>query len=185
MYKVCSTCNSSPPLIICRRVMRIGLTCHNLISKKPSPEGYFLYLLNVYIRSTGAILTIIDPQTSLGKIRLRIGDWQSLPILPDSVILSALDDCQGNVPRAASLCAQYILGTLTAKTHRKLAQIETWSGEQFTNYVAFIKLTILNPNMMSVAPVPYTGNLEEHPLIEFVADWNAAHCPRPTNTAAF
>ena len=126
-------------------------------------------------------MTTVDPATPLGKIRLRIGDWQSLPILPDSVILSALDDCQGNVPRAASLCAQYVLGTLTAKTHRKLANIETWSNEQFDNYVRFIKLTILNPHNMSIAPIPYSGSTQDHPLIVFTADWNAAYSPRPAN----
>jgi hypothetical protein len=119
-------------------------------------------------------MTIIDPSTSLGKVRLRIGDWSDLPILPDEVINSALDDCQGYVPRAAQLCAQYILATLTAKTHRKLAQLETWSGEQFDNYVAFLKLTVLNPHVMSVAPVPYINVGTEHPLMKFVKDWNSS-----------
>lgn len=126
-------------------------------------------------------MTTIDPTTPLGKIRLRIGDWQSLPILPDSVIQSTIDDCQGNVPRAASLCAQYVLGTLTAKTHRKLANIEVWTNEQFDNYVKFIKLTILNPHNMSIAPIPYSGSTQDHPLIVFTADWNAAYNPRPAN----
>ena len=124
---------------------------------------------------------ILDPAAPIGKIRLRIGDWADLPILPDTVLQSALDDCNGNVPRAASLCAQYILATLTAKTHRKLANIEVWSNEQFTNYVQFIKLTILNPHTMTVAPVPYSNATEVHPLIAFTADWNAAYDPRVTN----
>lgn len=118
---------------------------------------------------------IIDPATPIGRIRLRIGDWASLPILPDTVIESALEDCNNNIPRTASLCAQYILGTLTAKTHRKLANIEVWSNEQFDNYVKFLKLTILNPHTMSVAPVPYTGVVSKHPLIKFTADWNRAY----------
>jgi len=117
---------------------------------------------------------IIDPKTPLGKIRLRIGDWSDLPILPDFVIDSALTDCQGNVPRAAALCAQYVLATLTAKTHKKLAQLETWSNEQFDNYVKFIKLTILNPNLMTTSPVPYSGMADTvHPLVQFQEDWNA------------
>lgn len=116
----------------------------------------------------------LDPSTPVGKIRLRIGDWSDLPILPDVVILSALEDCQNNVPRAASLCAQYVLATLTAKTHRKLSQIETWSNEHFNNYVKFLQLTVLNPNLMTVAPIPYSGMVEEtHPLMQFVKDWNA------------
>jgi len=121
-------------------------------------------------------MPVIDPSTPIGKIRLRIGDWRDITILPDSVIQSALDDCQGNVPRAASLSAQYVLATLTAKTHRKISQLETWSGEQFKNYVEFLKLTILNPNMMSTSPVPYTGNATgDHPLIAFVKQWNDSY----------
>jgi CHAD domain-containing protein len=69
-------------------------------------------------------MTVLDPTTPLGKIRLRIGDWHDLVILPDSVIQSALDDCQSSVPRAAALCAQYILATLTAKTHRSCRNLK-------------------------------------------------------------
>lgn len=119
----------------------------------------------------------IDPTTPLGKVRLRVGDWADLPILPDSVINAALTDNDNNVPRASALCAQYILGTLTAKTHRKLAQLETWSNEQFDNYVKFLKMTILNPNLMATAPVPYVNvdEEEQHPLIQFVEDWNESY----------
>lgn len=125
-------------------------------------------------------MPIIDPSTSIGKIRLRIGDWGDLPLLPDSVIQSALDDNQGNVPRAAALCAQYVLATLTAKTHRKLAQIETWGNEQFDNYVKFIKTTILNPHLASVAPIPYGGGTDtEHPLIKFTREWNEQYASVP------
>lgn len=121
-------------------------------------------------------MTVIDPSTPLGKIRLRIGDWSDLPILPDSVINSALTDCQSSVPRAAALCAQYILATLSFKTHRKLAQLETWSNEQFEHYVTFLKTTIMNPNLMTTSPIPYTGMVDvDHPLIVFVKEWNDSY----------
>lgn len=121
-------------------------------------------------------MPILDPTSPIGKVRLRTGDWQDLTILPDSVIESALEDCDNNLPRTAQLCAQYILATLTAKTHRKLAQLETWSNEQFENYVTFIKTTILNPNLMPVSPVPYDNTGEGNPLIQFVEDWNKSYC---------
>lgn len=121
-------------------------------------------------------MATVDPSTAVGKIRLRVGDWHDLPILPDSVIQSALTDCNDNIPRAAALCAQYILATLTAKTHRKLSNLEVWSNEQFDNYVKFIKLTILNPHLMSVAPVPYVGDRDkDHPLIKFTEQWNSEY----------
>lgn len=115
---------------------------------------------------------MIDPTTPVGKIRLRIGDWSDLPILPDVVIESALEDCQQNLPRASQLCAQYILATLTQKTHKKLNQVEMWSGEQFDNYIQFLKLTILNPAFMSVSPLPYGYENGDNPLIQFTELWN-------------
>lgn len=119
---------------------------------------------------------IIDPASHIGKIRLRIGDWSDLPILPDNVIDATYEDCQENIPRAAALCAQYILGTLTSKTHRKLAQIETWSGEHFNNYVQFLKTTVLNPHLMAIAPVPYSGTMDEdHPILKFQEEWNTEY----------
>lgn len=126
---------------------------------------------------------IIDPQTPIGKIRLRIGDWGELPLLPDSVLESALEDCNNNLPRAVVLCAQYVLGLLTARTHRKLATIEVWSNEQFYNYVQFIKLTVLNPHTMGISPIPYSGSAEENPLAKFQSDWNAEY--KTTDSTGF
>jgi hypothetical protein len=118
---------------------------------------------------------IIDPQTPIGKIRLRIGDWGDLPLLPDSVLESALEDCNNSLPRAAAMCAQYVLGMLTAKTHRKLANIEVWSNEHFSNYVQFLKMTVLNPHTMGVSPIPYAGEIKEHPLVTFTSEWNTTY----------
>jgi hypothetical protein len=120
-------------------------------------------------------MAVLDPTTPLGKVRLRVGDWHDLTILPDVVVQSALDDSNQNIPQAATLCAQYILATLTSNTHKKMYGMETWSGEQFDNYVKFLEMTILNPNFMPIAPVPYV-NVDPnnpHPFIEFINDWNS------------
>lgn len=114
---------------------------------------------------------VIDPTSAIGKIRLRTGDWSDLPILPDGVIQSALDDSTGNVPRAAALCARYILATLTSGQHRKLATLEIWGSERFHNYVKFIQLTILNPGIGDIAPVPYSSE-GRNTLQEFAEDWS-------------
>lgn len=128
-------------------------------------------------------MTVIDPSTPIGKIRLRTGDWADLVILPDEVIQSALEDCNDHIPRAAALCAQYILATLTAKTHRRISQVESWSNEHFDNYVKFLKLTVLNPNLMSTAPIPYGGDADKvHPLVAFQEEWNKAYCSNTTST---
>lgn len=128
-------------------------------------------------------MPVLNPASPVGKVRLRIGDWQDLVILPDAVIEQAIEDCDDNLPRASSLCAQYILATLTHKTHRKLTgQLEVWGSEQFDNYLKFLKATVLNPNLMDVAPVPY-DNSSANPLIEFVEEWNSQYSSVPIITS--
>jgi hypothetical protein len=125
-------------------------------------------------------MAILDPTTSIGKMRLRVGDFSDLPLMPDSVYKSALSDCGNSIPKASVLVAQYILGMLTAQTHQKLAQIEVFGAEWFQNYLAFVKATIANPNYMDIAPMPYVaqvknefGETTELPLVQFQKDWNA------------
>lgn len=122
---------------------------------------------------------ILDPRTPVGKMRLRVGDYSDLPLMPDAVYESALEDCQNSLPRACTLVATYILASLTGQTHEKLAQMEVFGNQWFENYLAFIKTTILNPNLMNIAPLPYTpltydewGNQVEVPLVQFQKDWN-------------
>lgn len=130
-------------------------------------------------------MTVIDPTSSLGKIRLRTGDWNDIVILPDVVIQSALDDCSNNVPRAAALCAQYILATLTGSTHRKLQSIEVWGKERFDNYLKFIQLTILNPNIAAIAPIPYSASgTEPHEIVQFISDWRKNYAITQSQTLA-
>lgn len=125
-------------------------------------------------------MPVLDPSSNVGKVRLRIGDWQDLVILPDAVIEQALADNENNLPRTAKLCAQYILATLTHKVHRKLTgQMEVWAGEEFDNYIKFLKATILNPNLMDTMPVPY-DNSSCNPLIDFVDQWNSAYSSTTT-----
>jgi hypothetical protein len=124
-------------------------------------------------------MAILDPTTNIGKLRLRVADWQDLQIFPDNVYQSALDDNQGSLPRAALLMAQYILASLTAQTHQKMYQVEVFGKEWFDNYVIFMKMTILNPNLMTIAPIPYGAGIVDavgkpivHPLVQFQKDWN-------------
>lgn len=117
-------------------------------------------------------MPVIDATSPIGKIRLRTGDWSDISILPDSVIQSALDDCNQSVPRATSLCAQYILGTLTSSVHKKMFSMEIWGKERFDNYLMFIRTTILNPSLATLAPIPYGANDDvPNDIIQFLEDW--------------
>lgn len=120
-------------------------------------------------------MALIDPQTNIGKIRLRAGDWSDLEMLPDSVYQSTLDDTNNNVPKSAVIIAQYILAMLTRKTDRKLQQLEVFGSQVFEQYLEFLKLTILSPNqLINVAPLPYAPHVFDGYTSEaFIRDWNA------------
>jgi hypothetical protein len=129
----------------------------------------------------------IDPTTNIGKLRLRVADTGDLAIFPDSVYQAVLSETSNNLPQAAIIMAQYILGTLTTKTHRKLAQLEVWGQEAYKNYKDFLLLTVTNPHFMNLAPIPYGSGSEEqvHPLIQFQEDWNKSYHITQSQQLAF
>lgn len=116
----------------------------------------------------------IDFSSNIGKVRLRIGDTGDLPFLPDEVINNTLVDTNNSLPKAAQVCAQYILAMLAFKTHKKMVQLEIWGAEGFSNYRTFLLDTISNPAFMSYSPIPYgvQSEGEENPIKEFMENWN-------------
>jgi len=54
----------------------------------------------------------IDPTTNEGKLRLRLGDWRDITLLPSSVYQQTLTDCNNNLNKATAILAQYILAIL-------------------------------------------------------------------------
>jgi len=119
---------------------------------------------------------MLDINTDVGRVRLRTGDYQSLPYLPDEVYQQAIDDASGNLPQAAKVCATYILGLLAHKTHRKLNQLEVWGNEAFAQYKEYLILTIKDPAFMEgFAPIPYAATADFSPIADFQANWNKTY----------
>lgn len=115
---------------------------------------------------------IIDANTDLGRLRLRVADFGDIALLPDSVYSQTLEDKGGNLNAAAKTCAMYILGILSQKTHRKLAQLEIWGAEAFENYKTFLLLTVSNPALMDCSPIPYSSAEAFSPILDFQKNWN-------------
>lgn len=113
---------------------------------------------------------MLDPKTPIGKIRLRIGDWGDIPILPDSVIVSALEDSEYHLPSTAKLCAGYVLAVLSQRTHKRALQVEVWGAEAFTNYLKFIHTILVDPNISDIAPIPYAPTAKNE-ILKFMDEW--------------
>ena len=117
----------------------------------------------------------IDASSSIGKVRLRVGDWQDLVILPDSVYQVTIDENNGNLPAASVTIAQYLLAIFSQKSHKKLAQMEIWNDTVYKNYKDYLISVISNPSLMSYTALPYLITddcVGDSPLKDFVNDWN-------------
>lgn len=119
-------------------------------------------------------MTVIDPYTDLGKLRLRVADFGDIPYLPDSVYLQTLTDKNDNLYESAKTCAMYILGMLSFKTHRKMGlSLEVWGAEAFANYKEFLMLTVKDPAFMDISPLPYSAASDcPSPILLFQESWN-------------
>lgn len=120
-------------------------------------------------------MTVIDPTTNLGRLRLRCADFSSIPYLPDSVYLQTLVDQGNDLPRTAKICATYILGMLAFKTHRKMGlQLEVWGREAFESYKEYLLMLVSNPAFMDVSPIAAVSLVsgQRNVLADFVSDWN-------------
>lgn len=115
---------------------------------------------------------IIDPTTDVGRLRMRVADVGDISYFPDNVYVSVLADNNGNLPRAAKAIACFILGILSQRVHKKLAQIEIFGAEAATAYKEFLLLTFTNPNFMDFSPLPYSASLAFQPILQFQSDWN-------------
>lgn len=127
----------------------------------------------------------IDFSSDVGKLRLRVADISSLPYLPDEVYVNTLADNSNNLPRSAATIAGYILGLLSHKTHRKLAQLEVFGSDAFKQYKEFLILTFKDPMFMQFSPIPVGPGTTTHPLIEFQNSWNRQYAVTQSQQMSF
>lgn len=126
-------------------------------------------------------MPIIDPTSSLGKVRLKTGDTRDIPILPDEVIEQVLLDSNNNLRQAVVTCAQYILATLAFDGQAKMGVVEVFGNQVFSQYKQYLLLILKDPSLNQVCPIPYVAGADEvHPILQFKEDFTNAQ-NRPTS----
>lgn len=108
----------------------------------------------------------IDVNTPEGRIRLRVGDIQDVPILPDSIYTYYYQVNNSNENRTIVSIAYAILAALSQNTRERLDRIEYYGQEAFDNYLKFINVLIKDPRTsMTIAGV-YCGGLSKEDMRE-------------------
>ena len=130
------------------------------------------------------MMTIIDPTTAVGRLRLSVSDFSDLPMLPDVVYTQTLIDKGNNENLARQVIAGYILGILSQRGHSKLQYIEIHGNQVFDQYLKFIKEILRNPYSSGTSPIPYSnvitdacGNTVKNPIVQFQEDYKATQTP--------
>jgi hypothetical protein len=118
-------------------------------------------------------MPVIDINSPVGMLRLRLGDTRDVPILPDEVIQQALDTNNGNMKAATKLCGQYILATLAFDSQQSLGVITVYGNQVFNQYKEYLMMVVKDPNFSSISPIPYGGSDGcESPIVRFTKDWH-------------
>lgn len=126
-------------------------------------------------------MTVIDPTTNLGRVRLAVGDWRDVPILPDSVINQVLADSGNNLRTAIRTCGSYILATLAFDGQAKMGIIETYGNHVFKQYQEYLYMVVKDANMNGICPIPYSSSgTTLHPILQFEQDFYNSY-NRPTS----
>lgn len=128
-------------------------------------------------------MALIDPTTNEGKLRLRLGDWKDLLLLPSSVYQQTLDDNNNDLTACTRVLAQYILAILTQSTRSKLGILESYDNQAFEQYRQFIIDTVSNPAIMNINPIAIQcgDTTQPNPLIDFQDLWNAGYVSGTVN----
>lgn len=87
----------------------------------------------------------LDLSSPVDRIRLLLGDWQDVEILPDVVYEYALTKHSNNERGAAVEVAYNILAVLAQNTHSRIDRIEMYGNQAFEQHLRFIKEFIRSP----------------------------------------
>lgn len=120
-------------------------------------------------------MALIDINSPVGMLRLRVGDTRDIPVLPDEVYEQALEQNNGNLKAAAILCGQYILASLAFDGQQQMGIIQIWGQQVFKQYKEYLTMVVKDPAFSSVSPIPYSGSNGTCPVIEFKKDWDRAY----------
>lgn len=118
-------------------------------------------------------MALIDPTTAIGMVRLRIADVSDVPYLSDTVIQSSLDNASGNVAKASTVCALYVLGIISQQVDRRMGlQLVVNGSQAYKAYKDFLLTTVSNPYLIDFSPIPWAAESCQLPdLVQFASDF--------------
>ena len=117
---------------------------------------------------------MLDPTSNIGKVRLRVGDYQDYPMqfFPDSVYQTALDDSDNSVTRAARTVGYYILALMTQTSNVTLGVLAIYDGDTAKAYTEYLKMMIKDSTFNGLCPIPYFGGADTpNPVVEWNNTW--------------
>lgn len=117
---------------------------------------------------------MLDPTSNIGKVRLRVGDYQDPPMqfFPDSVYTSALEDNNQNIARASKAVACFILAQMCQQGNIVLGPLSLYDADMAKSYQVYLNMIIKDSSFSGFAPIPYFGGADTpNPVVEWNNTW--------------
>lgn len=107
-----------------------------------------------------------SPATNMvDRVRLAVGDiWDDMEILKDADYEYFLMKYEGNERRAAMDAARAIMFKVSRFSRERTGDIEVYGSEWFKNYLAALKLILVNPDIAVSVAVPYAGGISKRDM---------------------
>lgn len=115
-------------------------------------------------------MATIDMSKPVDRMRMRLGDWDDVTILPDHVYEYYLTANDNNEKAATVEAAYAILAILTHNTRERLDRLEFYSQQQFDQHLTLIREYIRNPNSSFNTAGIYAGGVDREEFLNNLAD---------------
>ena len=109
-------------------------------------------------------MTLDLANSSIDRVRLRLGDTSCPYILDDQSIEYYITKNSGNENRAYRELLTVVLFSLSRYTRERAGDVEVYGNEYFRQYYDAVKLALSNPELNYIVAMPFAGGISRNDM---------------------
>lgn len=122
-------------------------------------------------------MTLDLANSSIDRVRLRLGDTNCPYILDDQSIEYYITKNSGNENRAYKELLTVVLFSLSRYTRERAGDIEVYGSEYFRQYYDAVKLALSNPDLNYIVAMPYASGISRSDMLTNQQDVDSVDKP--------
>jgi len=122
-------------------------------------------------------MTLDLANSSIDRVRLRLGDTNCPYILDDQSIEYYITKNNGNENRAYKELLTVVLFSLSRYTRERAGEVEVYGNEYFRQYYDAVKLALSNPDLKYIVAMPFAGGISRSDMLTNQQDVDSVDKP--------